>query len=172
MILLTFLFVVGKTRVFVVTFFSDMFSAFAQTKSTTTTTRGSVVVCERRRRRVATLPRRRNVSVRSAAKGVKEEEEEDDAFVADVFKKIYVPNTGKRIKYGVFQETITEENRAKYTDEEKRRLREEAARDLTVIDAAERKRRGEKTSFGYIERERVYFLFVVRSVRSFFSDKT
>ena len=143
-------------------FFLDMFSAFAQTKSTTTTTRGSVVVCERRRR-VATLPRRRNVSVRSAAKGVKEEEDKDDAFVADVFKKIYVPNTGKRIKYGVFQETITEENRAKYTDEEKRRLREEAARDLTVIDAAERKRRGEKTSFGY---RKSLFLFV-RSVRSF-----
>jgi len=150
-------------------FFLDMFSAFAQTKSTTTTTRGSVVVCERRRR-VATLPRRRNVSVRSAAKGVKEEEDKDDAFVADVFKKIYVPNTGKRIKYGVFQETITEENRAKYTDEEKRRLREEAARDLTVIDAAERKRRGEKTpSFGYIEREResLYFCSFGRFVRSF-----
>ena len=147
-----------------------MFSAFAQTW-TTTTTRGSAVVCERRRRRVETLPRRNVFSVRSAAKGVKEEEDKDDA-VADVFKKIYVPNIGKRIKYGVFQETITEENRVEYTDEEKRRLREEAARDLTVIDAAERKRRGEKTSFGYIERERVYFLFVVRSVRSFFSDKT
>jgi len=143
-----------------------MFSAFAQTKSTTTTTRGSVVVCERRRR-VETSTRRRNVSVRSAAKEVKEE---DDDAVADVFKKIYVPNTGKRIKYGVFQETITEENRAKYTDEEKRRLREEAARDLTVIDAAERKRRGEKTpSFGYIEREResLYFCSFGRFVRSF-----
>ena len=140
-----------------------MFSAFAQTKSTTTTTRGSVVVCERRRR-VATLPRRRNVSVRSAAKEVKEE---DDDAVADVFKKIYVPNTGKRIKYGVFQETIAaddENYRTKYTEEEKRRLREEAARDLTVIDAAERKRRGEKT-FRY----RYLFLFVRSFV--FFSDK-
>ena len=154
----------GETRV-VVTFFSNMFSAFAQTW-TTTTTRGSAVVCERRRRRVETLPRRNVFSVRSAAKGVKEGEDKDDA-VADVFKKIYVPNTGKRIKYGVFQETITEENRAKYTDEEKRRLREEAARDLTVIDAAERKRRGEKTSFGCIERERESLFLFVRSFGSF-----
>lgn len=160
----------GETRV-VVTFFSNMFSAFAQTWTTTTTRGSAVVVCERRRRRVETLPRRNVFSVRSAAKGVKEGEDKDDA-VADVFKKIYVPNTGKRIKYGVFQETITEENRVEYADEEKRRLREEAARDLTVIDAAERKRRGEKTSFGYIERERESLFLFVRSVRSFFSDKT
>jgi len=143
--------------------FSLMFSAFA--RASTRTRVGSVVVSERRRVETFSTRRiRRNVSVRSAANGVKEGEDEDDA-VADVFKKIYAPNTGKRIKYGVFQETITDENRTRYADEEKRRLREEAARDLTVIDAAERKRRGEKTF--WISKERESFF-----VRSFFSDKT
>jgi hypothetical protein len=151
--------------------FSLMFSAFA--RASTTTRVGSVVVSERRRVETFSTRRiRRNVSVvRSAANdGVKEGEDEDDAFVADVFKKIYVPNAGKRIKYGVFQETITDENRTRCTDEEKRRLREEAARDLTVIDAAERKRRGEKTF--WISKERESRFFVRSFVRSFFSDKT
>jgi len=135
-----------------------MFSAAHETSATATTK----LPFRRRQRRVE----RRNVSVvRSGAGGVKDEDEEDDA-VASVFKKIYVPNAGKRIKYGVFQETIVaddENYRTKYTDEEKRRLREEAARDLTVIDAAERKRRGEKT-FRY----RYLFLFVRSFVRVLF----
>ena len=139
-----------------------MFSSAARETSTTTTTRpGSFRFRRRRRQRRV----ERNVSVRSGAGGVKREDEDDDA-VASVFKKIYVPNTGKRIKYGVFQETIVaddENYRTKYTDEEKRRLREEAARDLTVIDAAERKRRGEKT-FRYLRK----FLFVRSFVRVLF----
>lgn len=133
-----------------------MFSAARETSTITTTRPGSFRF--RRQRRVE-----RNVSVRSGAGGVKDEDEDDDA-VASVFKKIYVPNAGKRIKYGVFQETIVaddENYRTKYTEEEKRRLREEAARDLTVIDAAERKRRGEKT-FRYL------FLFVRSFVRVLF----
>jgi len=137
-----------------------MFSAARETSTTTTTRPGSFRF--RRQRRVE-----RNVSVRTGAGGVKEDEDEDDDAVASVFKKIYVTNAGKRIKYGVFQETIVaddENYRTKYTEEEKRRLREEAARDLTVIDAAERKRRGEKT-FRY----RYLFLFVRSFV--FFSDK-
>jgi len=136
-----------------------MFSAAAHETSATATTK---LPFRRRQRRVE-----RNVSVRSGAGGVKEDEDEDDDAVASVFKKIYVTNAGKRIKYGVFQETIVaddENYRTKYTEEEKRRLREEAARDLTVIDAAERKRRGEKT-FRY----RYLFLFVRSFV--FFSDK-
>jgi len=138
-----------------------MFSAARET-STTTTTRPGSFPFRRRQRRVE----RRNVSVRSGAGGVKEDEDEDDDAVASVFKKIYVTNAGKRIKYGVFQETIVaddENYRTKYTEEEKRRLREEAARDLTVIDAAERKRRGEKT-FRY----RYLFLFVRSFVRVLF----
>ena len=121
-----------------------MFSSAARETSATATTK--LPFRRRRQRRVE----RRNVSVRSGAGGVKEDEDEDDDAVASVFKKIYVTNAGKRIKYGVFQETIVaddENYRTKYTEEEKRRLREEAARDLTVIDAAERKRRGEKTFF-------------------------
>jgi len=136
-----------------------MFSAARETSTTTTTRPGSFRF--RRQRRVE-----RNVSVRSGAGGVKEDEDEDDDAVASVFKKIYVTNAGKRIKYGVFQETIAaddENYRTKYTEEEKRRLREEAARDLTVIDAAERKRRGEKT-FRY----RYLFLFVRSFVRVLF----
>jgi len=132
-----------------------MFSSAAlrETSTTTTTRPGSFRFRRRRQRRVE-----RNVSVRSGAGGVKDEDDDDDA-VASVFKKIYVPNAGKRIKYGVFQETIVaddENYRTKYTEEEKRRLREEAARDLTVIDAAERKRRGKKTF-------RYRYLFLVRS---------
>jgi hypothetical protein len=138
-----------------------MFSSAARETSATATTK--LPFRRRRQRRVE----RRNVSVvRSGAGGVKEDEDEDDDAVASVFKKIYVTNAGKRIKYGVFQETIVaddENYRTKYTEEEKRRLREEAARDLTVIDAAERKRRGEKT-FRY----RYLFLFVRSFVRVLF----
>jgi hypothetical protein len=55
---------------------------------------------------------------------------------------LYAPNSGKRIKYGVFQETLSESDKNTYTDEEKTRLRAKAAEELTVIDDEERKRRG------------------------------
>jgi hypothetical protein len=77
--------------------------------------------------------------VRSAAKA-----DEDDTKdpVQETFKKLYAPNSGKRIKYGVFQETLSESDKNTYTDEEKTRLRAKAAEELTVIDDEERKRRG------------------------------
>ncbi|CAL6348876.1 unnamed protein product [Bathycoccus prasinos] len=77
--------------------------------------------------------------VRSAAKA-----DEDDTKdpVQETFKKLYAPNSGKRIKYGVFQETMSASEKNAYTDEEKTNLRRKAAEELTVIDKEERKRRG------------------------------
>ena len=62
--------------------------------------------------------------------------------VQETFKKLYAPNSGKRIKYGVFQETMSASEKNAYTDEEKTNLRRKAAEELTVIDKEERKRRG------------------------------
>ena len=77
--------------------------------------------------------------MRSAAKA-----DEDDTKdpVQETFKKLYAPNSGKRIKYGVFQETASASEKNAYTDEEKMNLRRKAAEELTVIDKEERKRRG------------------------------
>ena len=77
-------------------------------------------------------------AVRSAAKA----DEDDTDPVQETFKKLYTPNSGKRIKYGVFQETVSESEKNTYTDEEKTNLRRKAAEELTVIDTEERKRRG------------------------------
>ena len=81
----------------------------------------------------------KRVLVRSAAKA-----DEDDTKdpVQETFKKLYAPNSGKRIKYGVFQETMSASEKNAYTDEEKTNLRRKAAEELTVIDKEERKRRG------------------------------
>ena len=76
--------------------------------------------------------------VRSRAKA----EEDDKDPVQETFKKLYAPNSGKRIKYGVFQETASASEKNAYTDEEKTNLRRKAAEELTVIDKEERKRRG------------------------------
>ena len=76
--------------------------------------------------------------VRSRAKA----EEDDKDPVQETFKKLYAPNSGKRIKYGVFQETMSASEKNAYTDEEKTNLRRKAAEELTVIDKEERKRRG------------------------------
>ena len=76
--------------------------------------------------------------VRSAAKA----DEDDTDPVRETFKKLYKPNAGKRIKYGVFQETVSASEKNTYTDEEKTNLRRKAAEELTVIDTEERKRRG------------------------------
>jgi|TARA_B110000305_G_scaffold118153_1_gene132680 hypothetical protein len=76
--------------------------------------------------------------VRSRAKA----DEDDKDPVQETFKKLYKPNSGKRIKYGVFQETLSESDKNTYTEQEKTNLRVKAAEELTVIDAEERKRRG------------------------------
>ena len=80
----------------------------------------------------------KRAKVRSAAKA----DEDDTDPVQETFKKLYTPNSGKRIKYGVFQETVSKSEKNTYTDEEKTRLRAKAAEELTVIDDEERKRRG------------------------------
>ena len=80
----------------------------------------------------------KRAKVRSAAKA----DEDDTDPVQETFKKLYTPNSGKRIKYGVFQETVSASEKNTYTDEEKTRLRAKAAEELTVIDDEERKRRG------------------------------
>ncbi|CAL6345195.1 unnamed protein product [Bathycoccus prasinos] len=76
--------------------------------------------------------------VRSRAKA----DEDDKDPVQETFKKLYKPNSGKRIKYGVFQETLSESDKNTYTEQEKTNLRVKAAEELTVIDEEERKRRG------------------------------
>jgi len=76
--------------------------------------------------------------VRSRAKA----DEDDKDPVQETFKKLYKPNSGKRIKYGVFQETLSESDKNTYTEQEKTNLRLKAAEELTVIDKEERKRRG------------------------------
>ncbi|CAL6346984.1 unnamed protein product [Bathycoccus prasinos] len=78
--------------------------------------------------------------VRSAEAKADEDDTEDP--VQETFKKLYAPNSGKRIKYGVFQETMSASEKNAYTDEEKTNLRRKAAEELTVIDKEERKRRG------------------------------
>ena len=78
--------------------------------------------------------------VRSAEAKADEDDTEDP--VRETFKKLYAPNSGKRIKYGVFQETMSASEKNAYTDEEKTNLRRKAAEELTVIDKEERKRRG------------------------------
>ena len=78
--------------------------------------------------------------MRSAEAKADEDDTEDP--VQETFKKLYAPNSGKRIKYGVFQETMSASEKNAYTDEEKTNLRRKAAEELTVIDKEERKRRG------------------------------
>ena len=85
--------------------------------------------------------RRKQPSKRVVRSGAKADEDDTDP-VQETFKKLYKPNAGKRIKYGVFQETLSESDKNTYTDEEKTRLRAKAAEELTVIDDEERKRRG------------------------------
>jgi len=81
-----------------------------------------------------------SVYVRSAEAKADEDDTKDP--VQETFKKLYAPNSGKRIKYGVFQETMSASEKNAYTDEEKTNLRRKAAEELTVIDKEERKRRG------------------------------
>ena len=87
---------------------------------------------------------RKQSSKRAYVRSAEAKADEDDTKdpVQETFKKLYKPNAGKRIKYGVFQETLSESDKNTYTDEEKTRLRAKAAEELTVIDDEERKRRG------------------------------
>ena len=87
---------------------------------------------------------RKQSSKRAYVRSAEAKADEDDTKdpVQETFKKLYAPNSGKRIKYGVFQETVSESEKNTYTDEEKTRLRAKAAEELTVIDDEERKRRG------------------------------
>lgn len=85
--------------------------------------------------------RRKQPSKRVVRSGAKADEDDKDP-VQETFKKLYKPNSGKRIKYGVFQETASASEKNAYTDEEKMNLRRKAAEELTVIDKEERKRRG------------------------------
>ena len=64
--------------------------------------------------------------------------------VAAVFKRMYAPNAGKRIAYGIFQKPIDFSANGGHlkTEEEKAKLREKARKEMTVIDEEERKRRG------------------------------
>ena len=69
--------------------------------------------------------------------------------VAAVFKRMYAPNAGKRIAYGIVLKPIDDDsfsaaNKLKITEEEKARLRDKARQEMTVIDEEERKRRGER----------------------------
>ena len=70
--------------------------------------------------------------------------------VAAVFKRMYAPNAGKRIAYGIFLKPMIDDdsfsaaNDVKTTEEEKARLRDKARQEMTVIDEEERKRRGER----------------------------
>ena len=69
----------------------------------------------------------------------------DDA-LADVFKQLYPSGGVKRIKWGVFKESVAV---VTTTEEEQAALREEASVSLTNIDADERARRGlAGTAFG------------------------
>ena len=61
--------------------------------------------------------------------------------MAAIFKRMYAPNAGKRIAYGIFLKPMLDETT---TEEEKARLRDKARREMTVIDEEERKRRGER----------------------------
>ena len=67
--------------------------------------------------------------------------------MAAVFKRMYAPNAGKRIAYGIFQKPIDAANGGHLTEEEKEKLREKAGKEMTVIDEEERKRRG---AFGLV----------------------
>ena len=86
--------------------------------------------------------RRKQPSKRAVRSGATKADEDDKDPVQETFKKLYAPNSGKRIKYGVFQETMSASEKNAYTDEEKTNLRRKAAEELTVIDKEERKRRG------------------------------
>ena len=96
---------------------------------------GNAFICKGARHR------RKQSSKRAVRLGAKADEDDTDP-VQETFKKLYKPNAGKRIKYGVFQETVSESEKNTYTDEEKTNLRRKAAEELTVIDTEERKRRG------------------------------
>jgi len=100
------------------------------------TTVGDAFICKGTRNRRKQSSKR--AYVRSAAKA----DEDDKDPVQETFKKLYKPNSGKRIKYGVFQETLSESDKNTYTEQEKTNLRLKAAEELTVIDKEERKRRG------------------------------
>ena len=99
------------------------------------TTVGDAFICK------GTRNRRKQSSKRVVRSGAKADEDDKDP-VQETFKKLYAPNSGKRIKYGVFQETASASEKNAYTDEEKMNLRRKAAEELTVIDKEERKRRG------------------------------
>ena len=77
--------------------------------------------------------------MRSAEAKADEDDTEDP--VQETFKKLYAPNSGKRIKYGVFQETMSASEKNAYTDEEKAlfraKLEEWAAGKLAKFDADE-----------------------------------
>ena len=96
---------------------------------------GNAFICK------GTRNRRKQSSKRVVRSGAKADEDDTDP-VRETFKKLYKPNAGKRIKYGVFQETVSASEKNTYTDEEKTNLRRKAAEELTVIDTEERKRRG------------------------------
>ena len=96
--------------------------------------------------------------------------------VAAVFKRMYAPNAGKRIAYGIFQKPIDDfsaNNGGHLTEEEKEKLREKASKEMTVIDEEERKRRGTLCSlffengalcisFLFVFCEHLYFTFCER----------
>ena len=96
---------------------------------------GNAFICK------GTRNRRKQSSKRVVRSGAKADEDDKDP-VQETFKKLYKPNSGKRIKYGVFQETLSESDKNTYTEQEKTNLRLKAAEELTVIDDEERKRRG------------------------------
>jgi|TARA_B110000483_G_scaffold10826_1_gene12610 hypothetical protein len=96
---------------------------------------GNAFICK------GTRNRRKQSSKRVVRSGAKADEDDKDP-VQETFKKLYKPNSGKRIKYGVFQETLSESDKNTYTEQEKTNLRLKAAEELTVIDKEERKRRG------------------------------
>ena len=96
---------------------------------------GNAFICK------GTRNRRKQSSKRVVRSGAKADEDDKDP-VQETFKKLYKPNSGKRIKYGVFQESLSTSEKNTYTEQEKTNLRLKAAEELTVIDDEERKRRG------------------------------
>ena len=94
------------------------------------------------------ITRGKSVVARSSV-DVEETKAEGGAFddaLADVFKQLYPSGGVKRIKWGVFKESVAV---VTTTEEEQAALRDEASSSLTNIDADERARRGKAgTAFG------------------------
>lgn len=61
--------------------------------------------------------------------------------LAEQFKTMYPGGSGKRIKWGVFQEEVPSEELEAVSPERAQALRDEATENLTNIDDAERGRR-------------------------------